>query len=549
MKIFTVDQMIAAEKEADAHGQSYAAMMEQAGRGGAEAIMARYDVPDKRILVLVGPGNNGGDGLVAGRYLAQAGAKVVFYLYKERTAVDDPNFAQIQELDLPVLVAEHDQRYRVLRLRLNGCDMVLDALLGTGVTRPIEGELAQLLRQVRAGLDERAQIMAEEAGIVDADESGLTTITAVFSPSPAEPPRPQVIAVDCPSGLNCDTGDLDPLTLAADLTVTFGGPKQGHFLFPGAGACGQLVTADIGLNPRHASVKQVRLRVALREKIAAKMPDRPLDGHKGTFGRVLIVAGSSQYRGAALLSGRGALRAGAGLVAIATPEVVRHTAVSTLPEATYPALSATELLDDTAVDELRPTLPHYKAVLIGPGLDKADTFFLNFLHALNQLDNPPPLVIDADGLNILAQQANWPALLPPHTILTPHPAELARLLDQPLAEVLAANRLTLALDCAARWDCVLVSKSAYTAVAAPHPKHGSVGTVIPVAAPVLGTAGSGDVLAGVITALLGQGVAAYDAAVMGAFWHGRVGAYLTAKIGSSGVLASEIADALPYTRP
>lgn len=547
MKLFNVTQMIAAEKEADAHGQSYAAMMEQAGRGVAEAIMARYTVRDQRIMILVGPGNNGGDGLVAGRYLAQAGAKVVFYLYKPR-GEDDPNFAQIQAMNLPVLLAEHDQRYRVLRLRLNGCDMLIDALLGTGVTRPIGGELGKLLRQVQAGLAERAQIMAQEAGLVD--ESGLVDLTAVsFTPSPTLP-RPQIVAVDCPSGLNCDTGQLDPLALPADLTVTFGGAKQGHFLFPGAGACGQLVVADIGLNPTHKSVQQVRLSVALPEEIRTKMPARPADGHKGTFGRLLLVAGSNQYRGAAVLCGRGALRAGAGLVAIATPQVVRHTAVSTLPEATYPVLAATEILDSTAVAELRPTLAQYDAVLIGPGLDQADDFFRPFLQALAELENPPPLVIDADGLNILARQENWPALLPPRTILTPHPGEWARLLGQPLPDLLGQNRLTLALACAAQWGCVLVAKGAYTAVSAPQADDlGATGTVIPFAVPLLGTAGSGDVLAGVITALLGQGLSPYDAAVVGAFWHGRVGAYLTEKQGASGVLASEIADALPHARP
>ncbi len=207
------------------------------------------------------------------------------------------------------------------------------------------------------------------------------------------------------------------------------------------------------------------------------------------------------------------------------------------------------MLDNTAVDELRPSLSQYKAVLLGPGLDQAAPFLVSFLDHLRQLSAPPPLVIDADGLNLLAQQADWVPYLPPQTILTPHPAELARLLAQPLAQVLAQNRLTLALACAAQWDCVLVLKGAYTAVAAPHATLGSVGTIIPCATPLLGTAGSGDVLAGVITALRGQGLGAYEAAVVGAFWHGRVGEHLTQSRGVAGVLASEIADGLVETRP
>lgn len=547
MKVFSVAEMVAAEKEADAQGNSYEEMMEQAGRGVAEAIIAQYDVRHKRILVLVGPGNNGGDGLVAGHYLAQAGANVVFYLFKPRTAESDANFARLEEQNLPIFTADFDQRFRVLRLRLNGCDFVLDALLGTGVSRPIQGELAQLLRQVRAGLEERAQIMAQEAGLVN--ESGLTPITAV-SPL-AHPPRPQVIAVDCPSGLHCDTGELDLLTLPADLTVTFGGPKHGHFLFPGAGACGRLITASIGLNPRHKTVRSVRVRVALRSEVAAKMPPRPVDGHKGTFGRVLVIAGSNQYRGAPVLSARGALRAGAGLVAVATPQVVRHTAVCQLPEATYPPLVATELLDDTAADTLLATLGQYKAILLGPGLDDAEAFLMSFLNHWSQTPEARemPLVIDADGLNLLARRADWLHLLPPRTVLTPHPGELARLRNQPLSEVLEANRLTLALQCAADWQCVLVLKGAYTVVAAPDARRGSVATVIPFATPVLGTAGSGDVLAGVIVSLLGQGLSPYDAAVVGAFWHGLAGEQLSQAVGHGGALASEIADVLPKTRP
>ncbi|MCA9979622.1 MAG: NAD(P)H-hydrate dehydratase, partial [Anaerolineales bacterium] len=211
-------------------------------------------------------------------------------------------------------------------------------------------------------------------------------------------------------------------------------------------------------------------------------------------------------------------------------------------------LSAVDLLDDTAVDEIETDA--YKAALVGPGLDNADAFLVRFLTKLSAKNDPAlPLVIDADGLNILAQQEDWPRLLPPHTILTPHPGEMARLLGQPLPQVLAANRFDLALENAAVWGCVLVLKGAYTIVAAPHKKLGSVATVIPFATPLLGTAGSGDVLAGVIVTLLAQGLSPYDAAVVGAYWHGRVGDYLTRKMGDGGALATEIADALPYTRP
>ena len=264
MKVFTVAEMVAAEKTAAAHGNSYGSMMETAGRLLAEAIQERYPVAAANILVLVGPGNNGGDGLVAGRYLAEAGADVAFYLFKSRDPQTDDNFARIQQMGLFHVTAEFDQRYRVLRTRLNITDMVIDGLLGTGVSRPITGDLAQLLKQVKAGIEER-RAKSEE-------RRSLHTLSTFHSPL-STLSSPLVIAVDCPSGLNCDTGQLDPLTLPAQLTVTFAGPKRGHFIFPGAAACGELVVADIGITEE--MVQDVPLEVATAVTAQSLLPPRP----------------------------------------------------------------------------------------------------------------------------------------------------------------------------------------------------------------------------------------------------------------------------------
>ena len=218
-------------------------MMETAGKAVADAIMERYPVGGRSVLVLVGPGNNGGDGLVAGRYLAEAEANVAFYLTKARNPEQDENFAKILALGLFAVEASFDQRYRVLRTRLAITDLLIDALLGTGVTRPIGGELAKLMQQAASGLAARRADLAPE----------VTNLTAVTQSPPKKEHTPSpcvpLIAVDCPSGLNCDTGALDPLALPADLTVTFAGPKRGHFIFPGAAACGELVIADIAIPP------------------------------------------------------------------------------------------------------------------------------------------------------------------------------------------------------------------------------------------------------------------------------------------------------------
>ncbi len=528
IKIFTVAQMIAAEKASDAAGNSYDQMMETAGRSVAEAIIQRYPVEGKNILVLIGPGNNGGDGLVAGRYLAQAGADVAFYLYKPRDPEKDHNFAQIQGMGLFVVEAGFDQRYRVLRTRLNITDLVIDALLGTGVTRPIGGQLAELMKQVKAVLTGRG---AE--GLRGKGE--LISPAKPFSPAPLHPRPPAIpiVAVDCPSGLNCDTGTLDDLTLPAELTVTFAGPKRGHFIFPGAAACGELVVADIAISTDLPEVAAVNVELATAVYAQNHLPQRPIDGHKGTFGTALIAAGSSHYWGAPMLAGRAAYRVGAGLVALAVPEKIRATVASNLPEATYPPVPDADVFSAASLSFLQETIAA-KAMLVGPGLDDAR----EFVTALLAANNLPPLVVDADGLNLLAQLPDWAAQLPPRTILTPHPGEMARLMNIPLAELKQQDRVALAQEQAAMWGHVVLLKGAYTVVAEPNGRT----HILPFANPALGTAGSGDVLSGVIVGLLAQGLEAYEATVVGGYLHAAAAELYP---GSTGLLAGELADLLP----
>mgnify|MGYP001069757371 CR=1 FL=1 len=526
IKVFRVAEMVAAEQAADAAGHSYAQMMEMAGAAVARAIQQRWDVAGKEVLVLVGPGNNGGDGLVAGRYLAEAGASVSFYLYRPRDPEKDENYAAVEKMDLFNVTAANDQRYRVLRLRLRSADIIVDALLGTGVDRPIGGELATLLRQVRVGLQERPGSAAGSA-------LALTSVAAV-TPSP-ESDRPVVVAVDVPSGLNSDTGALDPLALPAALTVTFAGPKRGHFIFPGAAAVGELIVADIGIRADLPPVAAVPVQLATAETARALLPPRPQDGHKGTFGTVLVAAGSSHYWGAPLLCGLGAYRAGAGLVALAVPRAVRPVAASRLPEATYPPIPADEDLDEASAAMLLEDAGRYDAMLVGPGLGQASGFVEALLAQAERL---PPLVVDADGLNTLAALEDWASRLPRQTILTPHPGEMARLMGITLSELKERDRVELAREQAQAWGHVVLLKGAYTVVAAPDGEA----TLLPFATPALSTAGSGDVLAGVIVALLGQGLAPYEAAVLGGYLHGAAGAIAEELAGKSGLLAHEIAE-------
>ncbi|MBN1584507.1 MAG: NAD(P)H-hydrate epimerase, partial [Anaerolineae bacterium] len=268
MKLVTVEQMKQLEQAADAAGHSYADMMEQAGRATAQAILQRINVKNKIILVLIGPGNNGGDGLVAAYHLKEAGARVVCYLCKPRSA-DDPNMKQVQDHGIACLHNDDNGAHKTLRKALQGIDVLVDALLGTGVNRPIEGELAEILAIVREAVNERrAQVFAP------------TELVPTSSPAL---PRPYIVAVDVPSGLNCDAGEIDPATLPANLTVTFVAPKMGQFRFPGADVIGELAVADIGIDP--ALSQDLPVDVATAQMVAQALPARPRDAHKGTFGK------------------------------------------------------------------------------------------------------------------------------------------------------------------------------------------------------------------------------------------------------------------------
>lgn len=543
IKVFTVAEMVAAEKAADAAGHSYARMMELAGSRVAEAVLERYEVAGRQVLVLVGPGNNGGDGLVAGRYLVEAGASVAFYLFKPRDAATDENMANVEAMGLEVLAAEYDQRFRVLRHRLRVTDIVIDALLGTGVSRPIDGPLAALMEQVTAGMAESRSRPTAEPGLVSVAE--VPPADDETSPRAART-RPVVVAVDCPSGLNCDTGELDPLTMTADHTVTFAGPKRGHFRFPGAAACGELIVADIGIDSGLPAVTAAPVELATPRLAHRLLPERPMDGHKGTFGTALIAAGSIRYWGAPALAARGALRSGVGLVTLAVPQRLRPALAGQFPEAIYPAVTDTDVLGVSTANLLLASLENYQAMLVGPGLGDAGSFLTALLDGLRapETGRCPPLVVDADGLNLLAAMPEWSGKLPPNTVLTPHPGEMARLVGRSLNAIRDEDRVELARERAAEWGHVVVLKGAYTMIAAP---DGRV-TLLPFANPVLAVGGSGDVLAGIIVGLLAQGMEPYPAAVLGGYLHGAAGQMASDFWGRAGLLASELADWVSHAR-
>jgi len=544
VKVVTVEQMHAIEMASDGAGHTYAAMMERAGRAVAKALMARQKVKGRRVLVLVGPGNNGGDGLVAARYLAQAGAEVACYLTRPRDLQDDENFRRLQELQVFCTVAADDKGAQALRRLSAGADVIIDALLGTGARLPVKGTIAEVLKTVGETLERRAQPAPQE----------LVCLGGV-PPAPKHA-RPLVVAVDGPSGLDFDTGALDEAALPADLTVTFAYPKHGHFRSPGAAAVGNLVVADIGTDPALAA--DVGLEVVTPDMVRLRLPPRPPDAHKGTFGRALIVAGSTNYTGAARLAGAAAVRAGAGLVTMAIPASIHGAVAAGLAEATYLLLPhELGVVAEPAVEVLAEQMERYDAMLLGPGLgreretvrfvegllgstERRPVGFLRSGERSPQRLLLPSLVVDADGLNILAGLGNWPARLPPGTVLTPHPGEMARLMNCSTAEV-QADRVEVAQEQAQKWEHVVVLKGAYTVVAAPDGRT----ALEPFANAGLATGGTGDVLAGIIVALLAQGLAPFQAAAVGAYLHGLAGELARTRLGTAGMAAGDLIECLP----
>jgi ADP-dependent NAD(P)H-hydrate dehydratase / NAD(P)H-hydrate epimerase len=354
-------------------------------------------------------------------------------------------------------------------------------------------------------------------------------------------PAPQVIAVDCPSGLNCDSGELDQLAVSADMSVTFAGPKRRHFRFPGAAACGELVVADIGIADTLPEVAAVQLTLVTPQAVRNLLPRRPIDGHKGTFGTVLIAAGSAHYWGAPVLSGLGAYRSGAGLVALAVPEVIRATVAAQIREATFPPISAAQYLDAASAEFLLTNGIGAQSLLVGPGIGQADSFIEYLLSTKATL---PPLVIDADGLNILATIPSWYEQLPTNSVLTPHPGEMARLLNLPVEQVKMADRAELARQAAQEWGHNVLLKGAYTVIASPTGDS----ALLPFANPLLAVAGSGDVLAGMIAAFLAQGLEPFQAAAVGGYLHGSAGELARSSYGKGGMLAGELANLVPAAR-
>ncbi len=486
-----------------------AVLMENAGRGAARALLARFGREPKRVAVVCGTGNNGGDGFVIGRLLRALGWNVATALLgtQERVRGDAAvHLGAFLGSGGRVEPIADEAAFARWTAALGDVDVAVDAVFGTGLRSEVMG----LARAAIAWLD--------------------------ALPAP-------VVAVDVPSGVDASTGRVLGCAPRCELTVTFGFPKLGHVLPPGSELAGEVRVVDIGIPNRLLEASEPRVRWLSASSVSRLVPFRPRQAHKGTFGHLLVVAGSAGLTGAGALTALASLRAGVGLVTWVMP-----ASVSVPRDERSPEIMTAPIVDDgrgflgeAAFDAIAALAGGKQAVALGPGLGRASPTRALVARLIAELD--APMVVDADALAALAADPSALDRAPAPRILTPHPGEMGMLCGVSAAEV-QADRLALARDFARAHRSIVVLKGAGTVVAHPDGRAAINST----GNPGMSTGGMGDVLTGVVGALLAQRMEAGAAAELAVYLHGAAGDRLTKVVGHSGLLASEVARELPAAR-
>ena len=517
MKVLTAAQMREVDRlTTERFGVPSLQLMENAGTRVMEFLAAQFaDLPKRKVVVLCGKGNNGGDGLVVARLLRRMGGHPKVFLFASPEAVRGDaavNLKRWLETSDELGVINNAEQWEAAKGALAAAEIVVDALLGTGLTGPVEGLLRGMIEDVNR-----------------------------------LPPNVRVVAVDIPSGLPSDCGVTGGPVVRADYTVTFTAPKVGQLVSRDCDRVGKLLVRNIG-TPAELLEGDPQLKLHWLEPSefrALPLKRRP-DAHKGNYGHVLVVAGSRGKTGAAVLAARGALRVGAGLVTVATPDDVLPIVASGMPEMMTTPLVSTEAgsIGTRSMDYGRFTeaMKDKNVLALGPGLSTHPET-QQFVRAV-LAECPQPVVLDADGLNAFAGHAEELTRRRTSALaLTPHPGEMARLLGCTTKEV-QGKRLEVALQAAARWNAYVVLKGYRTIVAAPDGRAfvNSTGN------PGMATGGTGDVLTGMLAGLTAQFGAQHWERVLGlgVYLHGLAGDLAAARVGEAPLIASDLIASIPH---
>ena len=509
MKIVTATQMQALDRRTITEGRVPSlTLMERAGAGTADFIKDRFGpLAGKRVTIACGKGNNGGDGLVVARLLRQRRAIVTVLLLAPAAELSQDakamyrRWLRVGSTSATKTFRSADQAERLF----TDSDLIVDALLGTGLSAPVTGAYRDAIR------------LMNEA-------------------------RRPVVAVDIPSGIHADDGALLGVAVQATATVTFGLPKMGLYLGAGVDHAGSIQVVDIGIPAAYVNEIDGRTLLITKEMVTAALPPRPASSHKGTFGHAGILAGSVGKTGAAALAAKAALRTGAGLVTVGTPVSVNDVLEGKLLEAMTLPLPETKArtLGRAGFDRILAFIQARTAVAIGPGLSTHPETVELVQSLVKQLDRPS--VLDADALNALASRAALLTECKTPPILTPHPGEMARLEVDSTPQTVNADRPGTARRFARERGVFVVLKGARTVVARPD----GLLMICPTGNPGMATAGTGDVLTGMLVGLLAQGVPSWEAAYAATYLHGAAGDLAVCRLGAAGMIAGDLIEHIPY---
>jgi hydroxyethylthiazole kinase-like uncharacterized protein yjeF len=516
MKILTAAEMREVDRlSTERHGIAGLTLMENAGKSVAEFLQLRFrNIARRRIVILCGKGNNGGDGFAVARRLLETGAKPTVFVFASPDDVRGDaaiNLKRWQDLSRELQIVRSPGEWQSLKAPLASADIILDALLGTGIRGPVEGLLKQVIEDVNRKRPEQA-----------------------------------VVSVDIPSGLPADTGEANGVVVAANYTITFTAPKMGMLAGHASDFVGQLIVRDIGSPPELIEeTGNGNLRWSEPREFLKFAALRAPAGQKGDYGHALIVAGSVGKTGAAVLSSWAALRVGAGLVTVATPEPALPIIASHTPEIMTVPLPATDIgsiaLRSLDNDFFASILKGKRALAIGPGLGTHEQT-QSFVRAVLAKRSALPVILDADGLNAFAGHTAELKAAGQSLALTPHPGEMARLLGCEIKDV-QANRFGTAQKAAADWNAHLILKGHQTVIASPN-GHASINST---GNPGMATAGTGDVLTGILAGLTAQYGADDWPRVLafGVYLHGLAGDIAYADSGEAPLMASDLIRAIP----
>jgi len=508
MKIVTAKEMQDIDRTAiDDYGIPGIVLMENAAKGVVITLFKKFsDIKNKKVGVFAGKGNNGGDGLAVARLLADENISVTVYLLSKKVLLKGNakiNLDSAEEMGIKIFEITSSDDLEGVKDNISKNDIFIDAIFGTGLTSGVKGYHIDVINFINSL-------------------------------------KKFVLSIDIPSGLSSDTGEIIGEHIMANFTAALCLPKIGEILYPAAEYTGELEVVDIGIPESIINNKNVKINLIEERDAARILPKRKPDTHKGTYGHLAVIAGSKGKGGAAALASISALRAGAGLVTLALPECLNISFEAGVPEVMTLPLPDTKdgTIDKSAFDILINFLDGKSAVLIGPGITtnlSTSSLIKNFIKKVKC-----PMLIDADALNVIADTMELLKNRTSPVIITPHPGEMARMLNTTSKEI-QTNRIESSRKLSVEYGIYVILKGARSIVTTP---EGEI-YINPTGNPGMATAGTGDILSGIVAGFLSQGLSAKDSSILGVYLHGMAGDIAAANLTQTALIASDLLKTFP----